>query len=181
MKKISDSGFVLVETIVVAVIVLAIFVMIYQNLIPAIGESETRLRYDDIDTVFAANTFKNLLASDNNFENIINNAKTNGYIDITDCNIYASAENKNMCTTLKQEIGVKEENGIYVISTTFDKILTIPNLPRGLNDYINYLDKSNELKDRGGYTLIMSRTVTFTSRHDENTTKDINYYANIVI
>lgn len=181
MKKMENDGFVLIETIVVAVIVLGIFMMIYENLVPAIGESEVRLHYDDVDTVYAANTFKNLLASDDNFEAIMSEVKTNGYIDLTNCNVYSIEKSKSMCTTLKNELGITEENRIYLVSSSLDSLLGISDLPRGLYDYVNYLKDSNELDNRTGYTLLLSRTVTFTSRYDDTTTKDINYYANIVI
>lgn len=181
MKKMENGGFVLIETIVVAVIVLSIFMMIYENLVPAIGESEVRLHYDDVDTVYAANVFKNLLANDANFDAIMNEVKTKGYVDLTSCNVYSNEKIKNMCTTLKTELGVSSENRIYLVSSSFDTLLEVSDMPRGLYDYVSYLKNSNELANRTGYTLLLSRTVTFTSRYDDEVTKDINYYANIVI
>lgn len=181
MKKIKNDGFVLVETIVVAVIVLSIFMMIYENLVPAIGESEVRLHYDDVDTVYAANVFKNLLASDDGFDILMGQAKTNGYVDLTNCNVYSTEKTKNMCEALKTEFGVTGENRIYLVSSSLDSVLGVSDLPRGLYEYINYLKDSNELDNRAGYTLLLSRTITFINRYDETNTKDINYYANIII
>ena len=53
MLKINSKGFVLVETLVVAVFVSAIFSVIYSNFYPIMGEYEKREAYDDIDSKYA--------------------------------------------------------------------------------------------------------------------------------
>ena len=53
--KNNNSGFVLAETLVVTVFLMAIFVMIYINYLPLVGEYEKRETYDDVDGKYAVN------------------------------------------------------------------------------------------------------------------------------
>lgn len=59
MKK--ERGFVLAETLVVAVAVMGIFSLLYANFYPLIGEYERREVYDDIDTKYAAHWVRKIL------------------------------------------------------------------------------------------------------------------------
>ena len=47
--KLNKKGFVLAETLVVAVFMATIFTIIYVNFYPLIGEYEKREVYDDVD------------------------------------------------------------------------------------------------------------------------------------
>ena len=58
MKKLNKKGFVLVETLIVTVFVVALFIVIYQATVPALGELEQQNRYDDIDSVYYSNIYK---------------------------------------------------------------------------------------------------------------------------
>ena len=55
MKLLNKKGFILVETLVVTLFVTTLFILVYQNLVPSIGEYEAMTSYDDIDSVYAAN------------------------------------------------------------------------------------------------------------------------------
>lgn len=71
MLKINSKGFVLVETLVVAVFVSAIFSVIYSNFYPIMGEYEKREVYDDIDSKYATFWFKRIIQSDSvNFTDV---------------------------------------------------------------------------------------------------------------
>ena len=63
MKKIKNNsqGFVLAETLVVAVFLMAIFGLIYTSFYPLIGEYEKRETYDDIDGKYSAYWVKRLI------------------------------------------------------------------------------------------------------------------------
>ena len=54
MKKNSNKGFVLAETLVTTVFLMVIFTMIYTNFYPLIGEYEKRENYDTADGKYAA-------------------------------------------------------------------------------------------------------------------------------
>ncbi len=57
----NQKGFVLAETLVVAVAVMGIFSLLYANYYPLIGEYEKREVYDDIDSKYAAHWVRKIL------------------------------------------------------------------------------------------------------------------------
>ena len=61
MKKNFNKGFVLAETLVVTVFLLAIFAMIYSDYFPLIGEFEKREVYDDVDSKYGVFWIKRLI------------------------------------------------------------------------------------------------------------------------
>ena len=63
--KLNNSGFILVETLIVTVFVLAIFAILYNNFSPIIGEYEKREFYDDIDGKYAAYWVKRIIENSN--------------------------------------------------------------------------------------------------------------------
>ena len=50
MKKLNSKGFVMTETLVVAVFIMGIFGIMYNNYYPLIGEYERREAFDDVDS-----------------------------------------------------------------------------------------------------------------------------------
>lgn len=54
MKKISNKGFVLAETIIVAVFMVTIFSALYSNYFPIMANYEKRAYYDDLDSKYIA-------------------------------------------------------------------------------------------------------------------------------
>lgn len=64
MLKLNNKGFVLVETLVTAVFVMAIFSIIYSNFYPIMAEYEKRENYDDVDSKYAAFWIKRIIQSD---------------------------------------------------------------------------------------------------------------------
>ena len=65
MKKNSQSGFVLAETLVVTVFLMIIFSMIFRNFYPLIGEYEKRENYNDMDSLYSIYWIKKLVESPN--------------------------------------------------------------------------------------------------------------------
>ncbi len=63
MKKLSNKGFVLAETLIVTVFLMVLFTMVYSNFYPLIGEYEKRENYDDIDSKYAVFWIKKLVES----------------------------------------------------------------------------------------------------------------------
>lgn len=59
--KLNKKGFVLAETLVVAVFMATIFTIIYVNFYPLIGEYEKRENYDDLDSKYDIYWFKRLV------------------------------------------------------------------------------------------------------------------------
>ena len=63
MKKMNNKGFVLAETLVVTVFLMAIFALIYSSYMPLVGEYEKREVYDDVDGKYTAYWIKQMIES----------------------------------------------------------------------------------------------------------------------
>ena len=76
-----NSGFVLAETLVVAVAVSAIFALIFKHFFPLIGEYERREDYDDIDSKYGTYWIKKIIQSDDyNLDKDKDEIDRNGYV-----------------------------------------------------------------------------------------------------
>ena len=67
--KLNKKGFVLAETLVVAVFMATIFTIIYVNFYPLIGEYEKRENYDDLDSKYDIYRLKRLEQSKQALQN----------------------------------------------------------------------------------------------------------------
>ena len=181
MLKINSKGFVLVETLVVAVCVSAIFSVIYSNFYPIMGEYEKREAYDDIDSKYATFWFKRIIQSDSvNFTNIQNDITNNLYHefncsnDIVDSDVTAI----KICNSLVTRLGVshmyitnyKLGNRVDPNDKNNFKGLVDANssnvFSSGLQDYVAYLPTYSKVPSLNGacYRLV----VEFHNTRDEN-------------
>ncbi len=167
MKKFNNRGFILVETVVVSVFVLTIFVLLYQNSIPMVGEYENRIRYDDIDSVYAIGVIRRLLISDPNYNTIIGQVEANGYHEIK-CSEISSAR-QEICRNVFQSLeihntenpdGASAVNRVYISKWDVDKLRKDATLPRGFLEYVQYIYQQNEPK-LTDYRVILSRTTSY--------------------
>jgi hypothetical protein len=114
MKKINQKGFVLAETLVVAVFLMAIFTLIFTNFYPLIGEYEKRETYDDVDGKYSIYWIKRMI-EDSSYKPTGNAAtffNNNGYIrfECKDVGVDPNApdpEKQEMCKNLVQALEVK--------------------------------------------------------------------------
>lgn len=109
MKKINQKGFVLAETLVVAVFLMAIFTLIFTNFYPLIGEYEKRESYDDVDGKYAVYWLKRMI-EDSSYQ--ISGAKANffnskGYIRFECTDITTDNEKQEMCIKMVKALEVK--------------------------------------------------------------------------
>ena len=106
IAKLNNKGFVLVETLIVAVAVAAIFSLVFKHFYPLMGEYERREDYDDIDSKYGTYWVKRLIQSDYyNFETNRNDISTKGYSKFN-CNNIADPVKKNMCNQLLVDLEV---------------------------------------------------------------------------
>ena len=181
MLKINSKGFVLVETLVVAVFVSAIFSVIYSNFYPIMGEYEKREAYDDIDSKYATFWFIRIIQSDSvNFTNIQNDITNNSYHefncsnDIVDSDVTAI----KICNSLVKLFGVEKmyitdyklgNRDVSSDQNNFKDIVekNAPNVfSSGLQDYVAYLPTYSKVPSLNGacYRLV----VEFHNTRDEN-------------
>ena len=101
MKLLNKKGFILVETLVVTLFVTTLFILVYQNLVPSIGEYEAMTSYDDIDSVYAANVYKQSLLRYGNMDYIDSYLTSHTYLDITNCDDSNIYKNSDYCKKIR--------------------------------------------------------------------------------
>ena len=152
----NNKGFVLVETLIVTVFVVAIFTIVYTNFYPLIGEYDRRENYDDVDSVYGAYWVKKMIQeSDYDIScpaahcTPINAVPSVTFRTINCDALFSDNENKRgVCNHLFSELKIK-----MAIATTYDltslKAATnkfgdinsygFQNFSQGFKDYISYL------------------------------------------
>lgn len=110
MKK-NNKGFVLVETLVVTVFVMAVFSVIYINFYPLAGEYERREFYDDVDSKYSAYWVKRFIqGSTYDFYGSGGAADTissNKY-DVFQCSDLSSSEEVSFCNKMFHRMNIKQ-------------------------------------------------------------------------
>ena len=104
MKKTNKKGFILVETLVVTVFVVTLFMFVYRLTVPAIGEYEQENYYDDIDSIYYSNLYKEMLTRYANVDYIDSYLNEHTYIDVSDCNDTNVYSNVNYCQLVQENI-----------------------------------------------------------------------------
>ena len=148
MKKINQKGFVLAETLVVAVFLMAIFTLIFTNFYPLMGEYEKRETYDDVDGKYAVYWLKRLI-EDSSYQ-ISGNSdaffKEKGYVRFECSDIVEDVGKKEMCKTLVKSLEVKgcTSNGdhceIYITK------YQIGSTTKSFKDSVSPTNASNNIK-----------------------------------
>ena len=146
MKK-NNNGFVLVETLVVTVFVMAIFSVIYVNFYPLAGEYERREFYDDVDSKYETYWIKRFIqGSSYDFYRSGGPADTissNEYV-VFKCDDLTSPEDLNFCKNMWDRMEVKQAIITDYNLTDFKNVLQNNNsvansLGNVFTAYIEYL------------------------------------------
>ena len=113
MKKINSSGFVLAETLVVTVFLMAIFAMLYSSFLPLAGEYEKRENYDNVDGKYAVYWIKRMIEDSSYSIPNGNNIKTKGYVRFNCSNISNDEEKQLFCINMVKNLQVAncDKNG----------------------------------------------------------------------
>lgn len=177
MKNSSKKGFILIETLIVAVFVTAVFTMIFINVFPILTEYERISRYDDLDGKYAAHYVRRLIISDANWQNIMSLNSGIKIKELTcDPTVFDSYEE---CQDLVSSLQI---NNIYLIDFKTNAIKnSIPaEFDKGLSDYIKYMVEINTVP--ASYTTYYNngraRRIIIV-RTDETTNE--TFYSNIEV
>jgi hypothetical protein len=176
MKFSSQKGFILIETLVVAVFVTIVFTMIFTNVFPILSEYQRISHYDDLDSKYAAHYARRIIISDANWNNIKN---LNGalYKELTcDASVFDQFEE---CGDLTSSLKIDR---MYLIDFKTNSIkASIPAaFDQGLADYIKYMVNITTIPT--AYTTYSNNGNTrrlIIVREDETT--DETFYANIEV
>lgn len=193
MKKVrlTNRGFVMVETLIVAVFVATIFSIIYSNLYPIMAEYEKREVFDDVDGKYGTYWFKKIIQSEQvNFTPILEDINNNSYHKF-DCNtdiLPEYATTKSMCNGLIEKLQVARRDDTGNVTGTGAPCIYITKFrltdfqekaknevdtgifSGSLPEYLNFLPEYKRIKSLNGadYRLII----------EYHRTKDNNdYYA----
>lgn len=166
MSKLKNNkGFVLVETLVAAVFVMAVFSVIYVNFYPIMAEYERREAYDDVDSKYSTYWIKKIIQSgsvsfDGTIASDINNNKYHRFQ--CDDIAYDDVTAKKYCTTLSDEF---EVNRIYITSyklgnradmtdkNNFKGVVeenTAGEFTSGFQDYVSFLPTYSKVSSLNG-------------------------------
>lgn len=172
----NKKGFVLVETLIVSVFIMAIFSMVYANIIPLTGEYEKYKNYDTVESIYIAHWARAIALKGlpNTSYTSANNA-TSGYLDISDCSIYTVTDGASSCSAFKLMNNVSK---IYLTPYSTQKIKNYVrdnnNFKRDFKEYIAYLptySKNTSKTPATGYYRVIV----------EYSLNNINKYATIEV
>lgn len=184
MKKLNNKGFVMTETLVVAVFIMSIFAIMYNNYFPLIGEYERREVFDDIDGKYAAFWVKRFIQHDSFVvsSTMINNINTTGYTRISCSNIdpVLNEYRQIMCNRLVDELEVDKSGGYPHIYLTKYSLVDFKNRVKndqnytefsgGLHDYVEFLPEFSKVDS---LNFAQYRVIIEFNRKKNDT----NYYA----
>ena len=110
-----SSGFVLAETLVVTVFLMAVFALIYTNFMPLVGEYEKRENYDSVDGKYSAYWLKRMIEDESyNIPNYkVDNFSRNGFVRFECKDIADDADKRNYCVNIVKSLEVEgcDQNG----------------------------------------------------------------------
>ena len=187
----NNKGFVLVETLIVTVFVVAMFVFAYRNTVPMMGEYEKMSSFDDVDSVYAINLYKQLVLRYANMDYIDNYLNTNNYLDIGNCsdtNIYISSD---YCKKLQRSLDISDNDSIFItrynVSLFRNEVKNDEKFDSGtLSNFRNYMntvaDEETFYTSSGDNEIVNGLYRIFITRTVENADKTkTSKYANIGI
>ncbi len=134
MKRVKNHGFILIETLVVAVFIMTIFIFIYRNSIPMIGKYEELARFDDLDSVYAANMIRKMVTNYLSFEQIDNLLSNVTYVDISNCSDNELYTDVAYCTKLKANLQIEDEDIVFITRYNISEI--VPSLNKSFRDTV---------------------------------------------
>ena len=150
MKKLNCKGFVMTETLVVAVFIMGIFGIMYNNYYPLIGEYERREVFDDVDSKYGAFWIKRFIQHSSYDLSAAqkNTINSNGYV-LFSCNNINNDYRKTMCNKLLKELEVKDYNlqpKVYITKYNLESFknyveadTNYATFSGGFSDYVNFL------------------------------------------
>ena len=198
MKKLNNKGFILVETLIVTVFVVSLFIVIYQATVPVLGEYEQQNKYDDIDSVYYSNLYKQMVtryADMSIIDTYLQNASNNYYIEISDCDGKIGEDyiyhNRDYCKLIQENIGIGPNDKVFItdynISNFKAKAKELDYFDSdSLSNFRNYLntvsDVENFYSKKKEDSLLIGKYRLFLVREIDESDKSVTRrYANIGI
>ena len=158
-KVLNRDGFILVETLIVGVFIMAIFSLLYTNFFPLIGEYERYKDYDTVESVYIAHWAREI-AIKGLPTSVYNTARNTGYVDISECSLYTVADGFSLCSAFETMNNVTK---VYLTPYSTETFKTYINdnssFGRSFREYIAYLptysNNTSKTPDTGYYRVIV--------------------------
>ena len=148
--KLNKKGFVLAETLVVAVFMATIFTIIYVNFYPLIGEYEKREFYDDLDSKYDIYWFKRLVQNKDALEPYRWQSYTG-----KEYNAQCDPDKDGYCNDDTCELS---DTGYVKLIDVDENISFCSILNSNSNSGVNFKDLCNKLSDRTKITQLYLTT-----------------------
>ena len=142
MKKNSNNGFVLAETLIVTTFVAGILIFLFIQFSNLSKNYNDSYKYNTVEGLYSLKNIRDYIISDSAFLTYIEeNVSYNNYIDITDCSLFS---NQKYCTLL-----FKLENieSIYIVDNYFNKNI-FNDSKETIKNFINKISGDGEEKYR---------------------------------
>lgn len=179
MKKLNTRGFALVETLIVSVFVMGIFILLYTNFYPLIGEYEKREGYDTISAVYKTDILKRYLSNSGVGETFSKKSKLDAPGGIANAQILEcdTLSSQTECKSLLQDLNV---DYIYV-SHYACKINLGAIKEEGLKEYVEYkgLTNAGNIPNPYGYQYRIIVKYKRTVNEGTSSTEDVYEYATL--
>ena len=158
-KVLTNKGFILVETLIVGVFIMGIFSLLYTNFFPLIGEYERYRDYDTVESTYIAH-WARMIALKGLSDSSYSTASNQGYLDISDCNLYTESSGQADCAAFK----------------TMNNISKIYLTPYSTVNFKNYI------KDNSSFSRSFREYISYLPTYSRNTSKTpaTGYYRVIV-
>ena len=131
----NQKGFVLMETMMVAVFIVGIFTFLYISVIPLLGKYESLIQENDLDIVYKLYHLRKMVYLDDK-DSILNS--NNGIIT---CNSLSNTTNVDKCNKLIEFMELDDYQFVYVknSSSTLNSDIN--------NELINYINKNGNMNN----------------------------------
>ena len=158
-KILNNTGFILVETLIVGVFIMGIFSLLYTNFFPIIGEYERYKDYDTVESTYIAH-WGRMIALKGLPKSVYTTASTDGYVDIGNCSLYSDINMQNYCSAF---INTNNISKIYLTSYSTVAFKNFVNdntsFSRSFREYIAYLPtyskNTSKTPETGYYRVIV--------------------------
>lgn len=191
-KLIDNRGFVIVETIIVAVFIIGICTFLFGNFIPLIGDYERINMYDDLSSKYKTHEIRKMILRE--IDNNSNNKKifTDYISDSSKYHIYSSYETKSGNNTIvKHQLCdklVTGSNKNYCNKLLGGRTITPEETPQPMIDVkeivvlpFKLTDVKSEIKNDNSASRTLKEYIDYLPSYGKYDNKYDNYYRIIVV
>ncbi len=106
MKKMSNKGFMLAETLIVSTFIMVILLFLYIQFNRVWDSYDETFTYDTVNSIYSATNIRDYVMTDG-YATLVNKLGSKTHIDITKCNT-EYFKNRNYCVRLFDNLNVKK-------------------------------------------------------------------------